>query len=191
MTWTRKLSSSAPTGQVDFTERSRHVTVGDVDFKETYSSERSRLMRFLMSVGASPHEADDAVQEAFAQAYAAWDKIRTPRPWLYKAALSEFYRGSDRVRTRETPAGDQLPDQAEPLNSGDIAVLNEEEQSVQDAVASLPPMQRQVMALTLAGFTAAEMAQLLGCEPSAVRQNQVRARNSLARSLGFRRRKTQ
>ena len=178
----------APGHPAAFTDPAPRVTVSGVDFKDTYSAERSKMMTFLMSVGADQHEADDAVQDAFADAYAAWDTIREPRPWLYKAALRAYYRGSSRARNRETPAGDRLPDQAEPLNSGDIAVLNDEEQTVQNALAGLPAKQRQVMALTLAGFTAAEIGQLLSSDPAAVRQNQVRARDNLARQLGISRR---
>lgn len=95
------------------------------------------------------------------------------------------------ARTRETPASDRLPDQAEPLNSGDIAVFNELEHRVHDAVAALPFRQRQVMALTLAGFTTTQIARQLGCDQAAVRQNQVRGRDSLARQLGIDRRRSQ
>lgn len=45
------------------------------------------------------------------------------------------------------PAGDLLPDTPEPLDSGDIAVLNEEEEMVRAAVAALPGRQSQVMAI--------------------------------------------
>jgi RNA polymerase sigma factor (sigma-70 family) len=165
------------------------VKGADVEFEAVYRAERSRLMRYVMTMGADQYEADDAVQAAFAQAYPRWQAIRQPRAWLYKAALREYYRADNR-RSRETPAGDALPEQAEPLDSGDIVVLNEEEEMVRSAVAALPGRQRQVMALTLAGFTPAEIAQQLGCDPAAVRQNQVRARASLARRLGIDRRDT-
>jgi len=67
-------------------------------------------------------------------------------------------------------------------------VLNEEEERVRAALAALPGRQRQVMALVIAGFSTAEIAADLGCDPSAVRQNQVRARDHLARQLGIDRR---
>jgi RNA polymerase sigma-70 factor (ECF subfamily) len=142
-----------------------------------------------MSMGAEEDEADDAVQAAFAQAYVQWGSIRQPRAWVYKVALREYYRADARVRTRETPAGDSLPDVPEPLDSSDIAVLNEEGEMVRRMIAALPGRQRQVMALMIAGFTAAEIAEQLGCDQAAVRQNQVRARDNLARQLGMERRK--
>jgi DNA-directed RNA polymerase specialized sigma24 family protein len=98
-------------------------------------------------------------------------------------ALREVYRAD--VSRREVPAGDGLPDAAVPLDSADIAVLNEEEEMVRAASAALPGRQRQVMALALAGFTAPEIASALGCDHAAVRQAQVRAWVSLARQLGI------
>jgi DNA-directed RNA polymerase specialized sigma24 family protein len=44
------------------------------------------------------------------------------------------------------------------------------------------------MAMAIAGFSTAEIAEELGCDPAAVRQNQVRARDALARQLGIDRR---
>ena len=157
-----------------------------MSFEAVYKAERSRLVRYLMTMGAGQYQADDAVQSAFARAYARWDTIGQPRAWLYKVALREFYRAG--TSKREIPAGDLLPETAEPLDSGDIAVLNEEQEMVRAAVAALPGRQRQVMALTLAGFTTAEIAAELGCDPAAVRQSLMRARDSLARQLGIDRR---
>lgn len=175
----------APHRRRGFTAWDRSAKVTNVSFESVYVAERSNLVRYLMTMGADQHQADDAVQAAFALAYPRWDAIRQPRAWLYKVALRECYRAD--TRRREMPAG-SLPETAEPLDSGDIAVLNEEEEMVRAAVAALPGRQRQVMALTLAGFTPAEIAQELGCDPAAVRQNQVRARDNLARQLGIERR---
>jgi DNA-directed RNA polymerase specialized sigma24 family protein len=45
------------------------------------------------------------------------------------------------------------------------------------------------MILAIAGFSAAEIASELGCEPAAVRQSKVKARRKLARQLGIDRRR--
>ena len=66
--------------------------VADVSFEAVYRAERSKLIRYLMSMGVGQHQADDAVQAAFARAYGCWDQIRAPRAWLYKVALRESYR---------------------------------------------------------------------------------------------------
>jgi RNA polymerase sigma-70 factor (ECF subfamily) len=162
------------------------VVVSLAGFEDVYRAERSGLVRYLMTMGADQYQADDAVQAAFARAWSGWDVIGHPRGWLYRVALHEYYQ-ADR-RSREVPAGDELPDVPAPLDSGDIAVLNEEEEMVRAAVAALPGRQRQVMALLLAGFTTAQIAAELGCDQAAVRQSQVRARDALARRLGIDRR---
>ena len=162
--------------------------VAVMSFEAVYRAERSRLVRYVMSMGARQHQADDAVQAAFALAYDRWESIRQPRAWLYKAALRESYRADASHRTREFPAGDALPDPAAAPDTGDLVVLNEEEERVRAALAALPGRQRQVMTLAIAGFSTAEIAEELGCDPAAVRQNQVRARDSLARHLGIDRR---
>lgn len=174
----RLSSAAAPTAKVARTS-----------FEAVYVAERSKLVRYLMCVGVSQHQADDAVQTAFARAYELWDTIREPRAWLYKVALHESYRVRTGHGRREIPAGDALPDTAAEPDAGDLIVLNEEEEQVRAALAALPGKQRQVMALTVAGFSPAEIAAELGCDPAAVRQNQVRARDNLARQLGIDRRR--
>ena len=114
-------------------------------------------------------------------------EIRQPRAWLYKVALRESFRRGGAPQ-REIPAGDALPDRAAGPDAGHLVVLNEEEERVRAALAVLPGRQRQVMAMTIAGFSTAEIAAELGCDPAAVRQNQVRARDTLARHLGIDRR---
>lgn len=158
---------------------------GATSFEAVYRAERSKLVRYLLSMGVGQQRADDAVQAAFTRAYCRWDTIRQPRAWLYKVALRESYRVDGK---REIPAGDALPEAATQHDAGDLVVLNEEEERVRAAVAALPGRQRQVMALTIAGFTTAEIATELDCDPAAIRQNQVRARDNLARQLGIDRR---
>jgi RNA polymerase sigma-70 factor (ECF subfamily) len=162
--------------------------VMSLSFEAVYRAERSRLIRYLMSMFVGQHQADEAVQATFARAYGRWDTIRRPRAWLYKVALRESYR--TQASQREIPAGDALPDAAAAPDTVDLVVLNEEEELVRAALAALPGKQRQVMALTIAGFSPAEIAAELDCDPAAVRQNQVRARDKLAQQLGIDRRKT-
>ena len=157
-----------------------------VSFEAVYRAERARLILYLMSLGVGQHQADDAVQVTFARAWDRWETIRHPRAWLYKVAVREACRVQ--AGRREIPAGDALPDTGTAPDTGDLIVLNEEEERVRAALAALPVRQRQVMVLTIAGFSPAEIAGELGCAPASVRQNQVRARDRLARQLGVNRR---
>jgi RNA polymerase sigma factor (sigma-70 family) len=159
-----------------------------VNFEAFYRAERARLIRYLMSIGMGQHQADDAAQSAFLRAYDLWDDIRQPRAWLYKVALHECYRLHAGIGWREVPAGDVLPDRACAPDAAELVALNEQEEVVRALLATLPGRQRQVMTLIIAGFTNSEIAAELGCDPAAVRQNRVRARQNLARQLGLDRR---
>ena len=156
-------------------------------FESAYRTERSKLIRYLMSLGVGPHQADDAAHVAFARAWDQWSTIRHPRAWLYKVALREACR--PQTGRREIPAGDALPDAAAAPDTADLIIMREEVEQLRATLATLPHRQRQVMALTIAGFSPAEIARELGCDPAAVRQNQVRVRDNLARHLGIDRRK--
>jgi predicted RNA polymerase sigma factor len=62
------------------TARQRRLPAGPVSFDAVYACERSRLVRYLMAMGAGYHQADDAVQAAFTLAWDRWDTIRQPAP---------------------------------------------------------------------------------------------------------------
>lgn len=51
-------------------------------------------------------------------------------------------------------------------------------QQVITVLRALPPRQRQVLALTIDGWPPAEIAELLGIDPAAVRSNLMKARRS-------------
>lgn len=53
-----------------------------------------------------------------------------------------------------------------------------QEQQVIPVLRALPPRQRQVLALTIDGWPPAEIAELLGIDPAAVRSNLMKARRS-------------
>lgn len=176
----------------DFPGGASTTTVAGVtDFVEFFIAEQPRLMRYLLSQGADQHEADDAIQAAFEDAYKTWDSIRHPKAWLYKVARLKFLKANVLVRDRETPTEEALLTASQRLASGFPADFTDDQQMILDAVIALPPMQRQVMGLTIAGFSSAEIADSLQCEPASVRQNLRRARDNLAQQLGLIRRRVQ
>ena len=154
-----------------------------MSFEAVYRAERPRLIRYLMSLGAGQHQADDAVQAAFARAWDRWDTICYPRAWLYKVAIREYRQ--TQLGNREIPVGDALPETATAPDTSDLVVLMDQEEQVRAVLATLPTRQQQVMALAIAGFSAVEISGELGCEAAAVRQNQAKARRKLARNLGI------
>ena len=83
------------------------------DFSACYRTEKLKVVRYLINQGATEHEAHDAAQAAFLQAYRQWDTIRSPLNWLFTVARREFLSGTGtrdahrcisglRSRTRDT-----------------------------------------------------------------------------------------
>jgi RNA polymerase sigma-70 factor (ECF subfamily) len=148
-------------------------------FDDFYVAEFAALVRFLMRNGATEHEAADAVQEAFIEAYAQWHSIRNPSAWMRKVAYRRFLRSAcARQLTVEKP-----PETAGPLSPDALVELDEETRSVIDALAALPYAQRRVMNYQYDGFSHAEIADELNMSPEAVRQNLCRARQKLIELL--------
>ena len=148
-------------------------------FAAVYRVEFAALVRHVMFHGAAVDEARDAVQAAFEQALPVWPRIRTPRAWLRTVALRAYLRSS----VPEVPT-DAVPDRPGPFSAAVRVELGEQERAVLVALLELPVKQRQVMAWSFDGFSPAEIAEVLGEDPVAVRQNLHRARQNLRRQLG-------
>ncbi|AZK92742.1 MULTISPECIES: RNA polymerase sigma factor [Streptomyces] len=145
------------------------------EFARYYEQQMPRLLIHLVRRGASWHEAGEAAQAAFTEAFTQWDRIAHPAGWLRLVAYRLYLR---RPARREEPT-DQLPDGPGgscPLHKVE---LKESEQWVLSALSALPSQQSAVMAWHLDGFATREIAEALGTTPAAVRQNLARARARL------------
>lgn len=156
-------------------------TVAGVDFADVFMTEQIPLMRFVISLGASPDLAADVTQTAFERAFPVWDTIQFPRAWLRRVAQNELTRVA-RQSARETLT-DTPPERSSAVSAAIAVEQRAQAQDVLAALASLPPKQRQVMAWSFDGFSDAEIARELGDTPEAVRQNHSKARKKLRRSI--------
>lgn len=153
------------------------------DFAAFFRAEYRTLMAVVMSVGATFGEADEAAEAAMEEVFRRWDQIDAPLAYGKKAALSNFYkekeRGLDRTRGRLKQGAEARRDGA--CDPG----LNvwENRQWVLQILGSLPPAQREALALVVDGFTPTETAQMLGKTADAVRQNLHAARTRLTLAL--------
>lgn len=154
--------------------------VSPAEFAAVYRAQFAALVRHVMFHGAAVDEARDAAQAAFEQALPVWPSIRVPRAWLRTVAVRAFLRSS----VPETPT-DAIPDRAGRFSAAVRVELGEQERAVYAALLALPVKQRQVMAWSFDGFSPAEVAEVLGEDPAAVRQNLHRARQNLKRQLGI------
>jgi len=157
---------------------------GDVEFADFFRAEHTRLIRFVMAMGAGGDEAAEIAQVTFVKAFEGWDAIRAPRAWIRRVAANEL-TAARRVAKRETPQA-TLPDSPVPVSTALAVELTEEARHVLAALLALPPRQRQVMAWVIDGFGAAEIARELGVSPESVRQSHAKARKNLGRLYGRR-----
>jgi RNA polymerase sigma-70 factor (ECF subfamily) len=141
------------------------------------------LMRHVLYLGGTIHDAEDAAQAAMMELLRRWQDIDDKLPYAKRVAINAFFkartRGLDRVRTRQLETGNASP---EARIDGNL-VLWEDSEWVVGLLTALPPRQREVMAFVVDDFSPAEIAQMLGRTPTAVRNNLRAARERLALDL--------
>jgi len=141
--------------------------MGGLAFDEFYGTFFDRVARALTLAGADRDSARDATQEAFARALRQWRKVRDldrPDGWVYVVAMNQLrdhWRRTERRRERTT--------------EGDTAVVDDASAvatrlSVREAIATLPPRQRQAVVLRyLADLPLADVADAMGCAVGTVK----------------------
>lgn len=152
--------------------------------------------RTAVLICGDPHEAEEAVQEAFVKAYAALPRFkagRPLRPWLLAIVANEA-RNRRRAAGRRTrlalqvaeqiPAGDQVhaPPEAEPEPA---ALATERRAALVAALERLPERDRTVIALRcLLDLSEVETAAALGVRRGTVKSRLSRALDRLREEVG-------
>lgn len=145
-------------------------------FREALARYAGPLHRTLTALLGDRDEAEDLVQEAFAQLFLKIDSVRSLRPWLYGVALN-FARMRLR-RKRPGPLPEAHPVDA-PREGSDLR------ERVDRALAGLSDTLRTTFLLReAAGLTTQEVADVEGCSPDAVRHRLSEARRKLREALG-------
>jgi RNA polymerase sigma-70 factor (ECF subfamily) len=128
---------------------------------------------------AVPELAADAVDEAFARAFARWERVQvmgSPAGWVYRVAVNEARRQLRRAVREETLLDDERRTRpvVAPPPGGEAWLL----------VDRLPVRQRATVVLRhVAGLTEAEVGVALGVTRSTVSSSLAAAYRSLARQL--------
>jgi RNA polymerase sigma factor (sigma-70 family) len=148
---------------------------GGHEFARFYRDHISRLAAYLVYQGAAAHLAADIAQDAMITTYQRWPEIKSPKTYTWTVAYRAFIRHA--LNDLEQPA-DEVPEPAALLPRPGEAEAWVQEQHIIHVLRALPPRQRQVLALTIDGWTPAEIAELLGLKPAAVRSNLKKARRS-------------
>ena len=138
------------------------------DIDELYRAEADRLWRSILAFCGQPDVASDAVAEAFAQLIRRGDEVRRPRGWLWKSAFA-IARGELK---RRSSVDEFVEEQAVPTT--------EPAWQLRRCLAMLPETQRAALVLHhYAGYPTAEVADLIGSTPAAVRVHLYRGRRRM------------
>lgn len=154
------------------------------EFTSFVASSSAALFRVAgLLTSGDTHAAQDLVQEAYSETYRRWSSIRDPgarhafaRRILVRAATRRWRRlrvEQPAKQLREAPVSVSHADQVA------------EAQDLWVALAALSPKQRAVVVLRYYDdMTEAQIAEVLGCSPGAVKSHASRALDNLSERLG-------
>jgi RNA polymerase sigma-70 factor (sigma-E family) len=165
-------------------ERPRRHPEGVTDFDEFFAVAWPRLLRTTYAVTGDRQLAEDALQTAFAKAYAAWPRVRRadePIAYVRRIAINAAIAQQRKASTRRETTVSALPDAG--VSSTEDALLRHDE--VWAAVAVLPPRQRAVVVLRYyEDLSERQIADALGCRPGTVKSQAAAALSTLRARLG-------
>ncbi len=166
-------------------------TAGEVEseaaFEALYRERYRDVYRYALLMLRSPEDAEDVASEAFGKAYAAWQKGRgpggQPLPWLLLITRRAVI---DRSRRRKVLAWlplDSLHPGHEPADLSAEASRSEFWLWFDRFARELPDRQREVLILRYRrDLDDAQIGQIMGITPSAVRSLVARACEALRRN---------
>lgn len=144
-----------------------------VDWEQLVSENEDRLYRTALAVLGDPHEAEDAVQDAFVcYLEKAPEDLQNPGAWMMRVLVNGCKSRLRLAWRRVGPLPENLP-----------APEAEERQELEE-VFSLPPADRAVIHLFYyEGWSTQEIAAITGQRPGAVRTRLSRARGKLRKLI--------
>ncbi|WP_437570256.1 RNA polymerase sigma factor [Sorangium sp. So ce542] len=155
----------------------------DAAFRQIVEHTRAPMYRLAARLVGDLAEAEDALQEAFVDAYRAlregrYDGRSKVETWLYRIVTNACL---DALRRRRGAPREARGSQAEPRFDGLVSAEARVALRELDALlAALPPQERAALVLVaVEGLPAKEAAAALGCSEGAVEQRLVRARAAL------------
>jgi RNA polymerase sigma factor (sigma-70 family) len=133
------------------------ITGPRAEIERVFREDGPRLWRALLAFQGNPDIATEARAEAFAQALAAADSLRSPASWIWVTAFRIASRTAAQRRTEV------------PLGEGGTYELAEPIQDLVAGLAALPPRQRMAIVLhDYADRPTDEIAAVLGITRSTV-----------------------
>jgi RNA polymerase sigma-70 factor (ECF subfamily) len=183
---------AVPSRLADDRELLAAAQAGDADaFAALVEPSRRALLVHCYRMLGSPHDAEDAVQDALLRAWRHLDSYEPRAPlegWLYRIATNVCLSALSRRPREGSEAVEPLPDLLlDPDGESDPAETVERRETVElafvAAVQMLPPRQRAVLLLRdVLEWPAREVATWLEITPAAVTSALQRARATLSRA---------
>lgn len=176
---------SAPETDADVAGAVHRAQAGDADaFEIVYRAHAGRVYALCLRMTADGVAASELVQDVFVR---AWEKLESFRgesafgTWLHRLAINVVL-GSRRSAFRR---GEEPLDEDE--GAAPLAARSHQPElaiDLEEAIASLPPMARQVLVLhDIEGYEHAEIGALLGIAEGTCKAHCFRARRLLRERL--------
>lgn len=162
--------------------------VSDRDaFSVLYLRYADRIFRHCYRRLGTREAAEDATSQVFTQALAAIERFDPNRgsfaSWIFTIANNVLV-DHHRIERRYLPGLMSY----EPIDIAETpeetALARERASGLRQALCELPPREREVIELRLAGLTSAEISDVLRCQKNSVAQAQFRAIGRLRALLG-------
>jgi RNA polymerase sigma factor (sigma-70 family) len=154
-------------------------------FRAIYESTRPRLLAYALRRTRSPEDAADVVAETFAIAWRRLDAVPEGNAsllWLY-ATARKVLANHHRQALRRFELVDRLGSLLERALVSEQAI-GDDQLAARSALRRLDGDDRELLMLaSWEGLGSADLAQLLGCSPTAVRIRLHRARARLAAAM--------
>ncbi|MFT3873045.1 MAG: SigE family RNA polymerase sigma factor [Nocardioides sp.] len=158
------------------------------DFEEFYRATWPRLYRTALAVAGDAATAEDALQAAYARAYASWRRVRSaehPVAYVRRIVVHEVVSTRRRAWTRrERPSASppEPADRAAPSTASPAEHKVTEHDAVWRAVLALPVRQRAIVVLRYyEELSEEEIAAVLGCARGTVKSQASAALANLRR----------
>jgi RNA polymerase sigma-70 factor (ECF subfamily) len=158
------------------------------EVEELYVQSRNDVYRYLISLGLTAAQAQDATQEAFLRLHQATQRGESPdnpRAWVFRVAhnvaLSERTRRSSSSLSLSPALESKAKD---PSPSAEKLVMDKQKMSMlRRAISALSDQQKRCLYLRAEGLRYAEIAETLGIGISTVAEFLTRATARLRKEL--------
>jgi RNA polymerase sigma-70 factor (sigma-E family) len=142
---------------------------GTSDYASFYAATWSRLLRTTYAICGDHQLAEDALQSAFAHAYASWSRVQRADDslaYVRRIAVNAALKQQGRAFRRRESVVESLPEPASMAAQDAVGAHDE----MWMAVQTLPPRQRAVVVLRYyEDLTEREIAEVLRCRPGTVK----------------------